>query len=251
MSPPDSGRGPQTEALDSRYRCGMVGRVDAALWQKLQAACEEIRDLDAREIFSRAGEPMTHSALLLEGTMVRYISGGGRSGPDRALVSIQVPGDFVDLHGLPLKYLDHDVSALSEARIALFANADILRIMEASADHSRQLWWLTMIDAAIHLHWLFRTNRLRAAAALADFICEMDVRLSACGLVVDDHMPLPLLQSDLAEVTGLSTVHVSRICKELREAGLCTIRDGGARLHNREGLRKLARFDDRYLYPPP
>ena len=29
------------------------------------------------------------------------------------LVSSQVPGDFVDMHGYPLKSLDHDVATIS------------------------------------------------------------------------------------------------------------------------------------------
>lgn len=248
--PPDSSGGLSVHALDDRHRCGMVGRTDIALWRRLETACSEIRDLKARETFSRAGDALSHSALLLEGMMVRYITGSGHAGTDRALVSIQAPGDFVDLHGLPLVYLDHDVAALTQARIALFPHEALRAIMADSAEHARQLWWLTMIDAAIHRHWLFRTNRLRATAAVADFICELDVRLSACGLVLDDRLPLPLLQSDLAEVTGLSTVHVSRVCKELREAGLCTVRNGSAQIHDRGRLRRLAGFDDRYLYPP-
>ncbi|WP_102108961.1 Crp/Fnr family transcriptional regulator [Oceaniglobus roseus] len=236
--------------LASQYRRGMIGRIGPDLWESLSLACTEIRDLGARETLSRAGEPLGHSALLLEGMMVRYIPAEGGTRGGRSLVSIQVPGDFVDLHGLPLGHLDHDVCTLGSAKIALFPHDDLKAIMERSAEDARTLWLLTMIDASIHRHWIYRSARLRALASIADFICEMDTRLQACGEVVDDRIPLPLLHTDIADVTGLSPVHVSRVAKELREAGLCTLRDGLAEIHDRGRLQQLARFDPAYLYPP-
>lgn len=227
----------------------MVGHLDAELWRRLDAACTGVHTLSPRETFSRAGEPLAQSALLLDGIMARYVAEPG-AGQNRLMVSLQVSGDFVDLHGMPLGHLDHDVTALTQARVALFPHAALIDIMDDSPQDARALWKLTMIDAAIHRHWIYRSGRLRALAAVADFICEMDLRLQACEQVDGDRVPLPLMQTDLAEVSGLSTVHVSRVTKELRDAGLCTIRAGAAHIHDRDALRRLAGFDPSYLYLP-
>lgn len=237
-------------ALTEQDRRGVVRRLDPELWQLLRSACSEVRQLDSREMLSKAGEKLEVSALLLDGLMARYVRNGQKSEPQSAIVSISVPGDFVDLHALPLKRLDHDIAALTEARVALFPHAALDRIMERSSHHARQLWRLTMIDAAIHRHWIFRSSRLRALASVADFVSEMDQRLQEAGEIRVDRLSLPLLQTDLAEIAGLSPVHVSRVCRELRESGACTIRDGHAEIHDRALLHQLAHFDPSYLYPP-
>ncbi|QHQ37347.1 helix-turn-helix domain-containing protein [Algicella marina] len=237
-------------ALAERGRRGLVRRLEPELWGMLQAACSETRHLGARELLSEAGDDLDTSALLLDGLMARYVRGASGGETQRAIVSISVPGDFVDLHGLPLKRLDHDIGALTDVRVALFPHAALNRIIDRSARYARQLWRLTMIDAAIHRHWIFRESRLRALAAVADFVSEMDLRLREAGEVEGDRIPLPLLQSDLAEIAGLSTVHVSRVCRDLREGGTCTIRDGHAEIHDRARLHRLAHFDPSYLYTP-
>ena len=236
--------------LTEQDRRGVVRRLETDSWELLRAACSEIRTLDAREMLSRAGEKLEVSALLLDGLMARYVRGSNRNEPQSAIVALSVPGDFVDLHALPLKRLDHDIGALTPARIAIFPHAALDRIIERSADHARQFWGLTMIDASIHRHWIFRSSRLRALASVADFVSEMDLRLQDPRETKVDRFPLPLLRSDLAEIAGISPVHVSRVCRELRESGACTIRDGYAEIHDRALLHQLAHFDPSYLYAP-
>ena len=234
--------------LAEGYRRGMAGHIGQALWRKLDAACVGTRRLGLRETMSRAGERLDTSALLLEGMMVRHVSSAPGAG-NRMAVSIQVPGDFVDLHGLPLKYLDHDVSTLTDAVVALFPHDRLKEIMATSAEDATTLWSLTMIDAAIHRRWIYRSGRFRALAAMADFICELRTRLRAANQEHDGAFQMPLTQTDLSEILGLSTVHVSRISRELREANLCTIRDSGVQIHNWDGLQRLSGFDPTYLYP--
>jgi len=241
---------PAPVRIPDSYRRGMVGQLDAALWEQLQHCCSGIRTMGARETLSETGEQLDRSALLLEGIMARYVRGPANGSSSRAMVSIQVPGDFIDLHGLPMKALDHDVGTLTDVRIAMFPHECLDRIIAGSPKDARALWRLTMIDASVHRHWLFRTSRLRALASVADFICEMDLRLHHADQLVGERLPLPLLQSDLAEITGLSTVHVSRVIRDLRESGLCTVRDGHAEIHDRDRLRQLAGYDPSYLYLP-
>lgn len=229
------------------HRVGMVGQLSEDLWRRLVAACVGTRELGPRDRLTQAGTKISHSALLLEGMITRYVE---NARGERLMVALQVPGDFVDLHGLPLGHLDHDVCALGHARIALFPHAALSGIMSESSDHARELWRLTMIDASIHRHWTFRIGRLRAAPALANFLCEMDLRARLSGLGQERGFDLGLTQADLAEVCGLSAVHVSRVLKDLRDGGLCILRDGFVEILDRDGLVHLAGFDPDYLYLP-
>ncbi|MDF2231283.1 Crp/Fnr family transcriptional regulator [Albimonas sp. CAU 1670] len=226
---------------------GMARRLTPALWRRLKAACSGVVEVPAGTVLTRAGEPLDRSALLLDGLMARNATDGVR---EAQMVALQVPGDFVDLHGLPLGRLDHDVVAVTPARLALFPHEALLSIVERGAADAGALWALTMIDASIHRHWTFRIGQLRALAGMANFLCEMQLRMELCGRSKDGRFALPLIQSQLAEACGLSGVHVNRTLRELREAGICVVRDGEVQILDQAEAVRIGRFDPGYLYLP-
>ena len=57
----------------------------------------------------------------------------------------------------------------------------------------------------------------------------------------------PLTQSQLSDALGLSSVHINRVFRQLREDGLLTFRDGKVVFDDFDGLVKLAEFDLTYL----
>ena len=53
---------------------------------------------------------------------------------------------------------------------------------------------------------------------------------------------------DIADATGLTSVHVNRMLRRLRSDGLVTFRGGIADIHDLPGLEHAAEFDRSYLY---
>ena len=113
----------------------------------LEKAVFEIRTIDARKTVVQAGDTLSVSMLLLEGFMCRYLD--DREGM-RQLVAVQVPGDFLDLHGYPLKVLDHDVASLTAATIAVIPHKALDDINATMPELTRKLWFSTLLDAAMH-----------------------------------------------------------------------------------------------------
>ncbi len=215
---------------------------------RLERAISEVRTLDARTTFVRTGEQLTHSALLIEGIMSRYID--DRNGL-RQLVAIHVPGDFVDLHAYPLRYLDHDVATMTPATVALVPHAELDLINDEMPQLTRKLWFATLLDAAVHRAWLFRLGRLDAIGRVAHFLCEINARLVSAGLSDGRRFALGLTQSDLAEICGLTNVHVNRVMRALREEGLCTFRSSLVEIDEPARLVSRGQFDPSYLYIDP
>ena len=52
----------------------------------------------------------------------------------------------------------------------------------------------------------------------------------------------------MADITGMTAVHLNRSLKELRDSGLVTYRNGQVELHDLEGLKRSAQFDPAYLH---
>ncbi|RJF91568.1 Crp/Fnr family transcriptional regulator [Sphingomonas cavernae] len=213
--------------------------------QALEAAVAEVRVLPARHVMVRQGETVTRSTLLVEGLMCRYMD--GRDG-QRQLVALHVPGDFVDLHAFPLEQLDHDVATISRAKVATFPRETLLALTRDHPHLVRMLWFSTLLDAAMHREWIFRLGRLGATGRVAHFFCEMNVRLAMVGLSSGNRFHLPVTQSDIAEACGLTSVHVNRVLRQLRDSGQLEFQRGEARVLDWEALKATGEFDDAYLY---
>jgi CRP-like cAMP-binding protein len=219
--------------------------LDANERARIEAAITEVKTFGPRKIVARASEPLTNSTLLLEGIMSRYLD--DRNGL-RQLVAIHFPGDFLDLHAFPLKVLDHDVATLTTATVATVPHAEIEAIAEEMPQLIRKLWFATLLDAAIHRAWLFRLGRLDATGRVAHFLCETNARLFSAGLSDGRRFALALTQADLAEICGLTTVHVNRVMRQLREEQLCLFRSSLVEILDPAGLAARAQFNPAYLY---
>jgi CRP-like cAMP-binding protein len=219
-------------------------RVSARERGALAAAVGEVRVHPAGDTMIHAGKRSEFSTLLIDGLLGRafYMAEGRRQ-----IVAMHVPGDFVDLHSLLLKRLDHDVVALSDARVVLFPHEALRRISEDEPHLARMLWMLTAIDGAVHREWTARLGH-SAAVRVAQFLCETQLRLGAVGIGTAEGFPLQLTQADIGDATDLTPVHVNRTLRKLREAALAIVRDGYVSVPDIAKLREFAHFDPTYLY---
>lgn len=210
----------------------------------LVRAIAEVRIYAPGDTLIRAGVSAEYSTLLIDGLLARvfYMSEGKRQ-----IVAMHVPGDFVDLHSLLLKRLDHDVIALSEVRVALVPHAVLRTLTETEPHLARMLWLLTVIDAAIHREWIGRLGH-SAAVRIAHLLCELQARFAVVGLATPEGFPIDITQADLGDMTGLTPVHANRTLRKLREANLAVVRDGLAAIPDLRRLQEFAGFDPTYLY---
>jgi CRP-like cAMP-binding protein len=211
----------------------------------LEGAIDRVSDIDARQVIVAADTPLTHSTFLVEGIMCRDLD--DRQGL-RQLVAIHVPGDFVDLHAYPLHVLDHDVATLTPAKVATVPHSALDRILDDRPAFARKLWYATLLDAAIHRAWLFRLGRLDAGGRIAHFLCETNARLEAVGLSDGRSFALGITQHDLSEICGLTSVHINRVLRGLREEKIVSFRSSRVEIHDPARLQRRAEFDPSYLY---
>lgn len=192
----------------------------------------------------REGQPQTTSRLLAKGYVAR-----AKVLPDgsRQITALHIAGDFVDLHSFVLKRLDHDIVALTPVDVVAYAHQDLKRITETEPHLTRMLWLSTLMDGAIHREWLASAGRRSAIQQIAGLFCEMVMRHRLVGLTDDWSIHFPLTQIDLADVCGLSPVHVNRVVQELRETRLVQWQARKLTLLDFDRLAELARFDPAFL----
>jgi CRP-like cAMP-binding protein len=214
----------------------------------LESSVGSILTFNARQDIVRHGDRVDRSMLLVDGFICRYMDGLDGS---RQLVALHVPGDFVDLHGYPMRTLDHDVATLTTCTVAAYPHNIVERMVIDHPNLGRLLWFSTLLDAAMHREWIFRLGRLGAAGRIAHFFSEIGRRLQMVGISDGLNFALPMQQADLASACGMTNVHANRILRELRDRNIVTFTGGNVAVHDIGALHSIAEFDDRYLYPSP
>jgi CRP-like cAMP-binding protein len=198
----------------------------------------------AGEEFVVEGSRPKDSCLVTAGFAAR--SQSLRSG-ERQITAVHVPGDFVDLHSMVLKVMDHSVVALGPCKVAYVPHEKIKEVTERSPHLARLFWMSTTIDGAIQRTWITCLGRRSAEQHLAHLICELYVRLEAAGVASDFTYEFPVTQAQLGDVLGLSVVHVNRKLQELRGSRLVEWRDGKVKILDFEKLAAMSEFDPTYL----
>lgn len=218
--------------------------VTAEEKEVLTTCAAEVVSFPAGSDLVREGDRPTTSMLVIDGFSSRY-----RDAPDggRQITAIHIPGDFVDLHSLLLREMDHSVGALSDCRVVRFPHHGLIELTRTHPHLTRLLWLMTLIDSSIHREWLAAAART-APEQIAHLICELHVRLGITGPISDHTFTLPLTQAQLGEALGLSAVHVNRSLQQLRSEGLFSWQNHTLQILDWAGLQRRASFDDRYLH---
>lgn len=211
----------------------------------LRSIVAEVKEVRRDTKMVRAEQEIDFSTILLDGIACRFkdLHNG-----ERQITELHVAGDFMDLHSFTLKRLDHDVLSLTPCRIAIVPHERLTKITEDYPHLTRLYWFGTNMDAAIHREWEVSLGRRTAIARSAHIFCELYLRFGIVGLTDGPSYALDLTQTDIAECLGLTSVHVNRMLKELRERGLVTFREGRVTILDWEGLQAVAEFNPSYLY---
>lgn len=205
----------------------------------------EVREMPSGRIVVKAGVEVGECTLLLEGYICRFKD--LRDG-QRQIMEIHIPGDFLDLHTFLLKRLEHHVGSLTPVRLAIAPHDKLRNITERYPHLARMLWFSTLLDASIHRERILSVGRRSALARIAHLFCELNVRLGLVGLADGNRYLLPITQAEIADATGLTSVHVNRMLKQLRDQELLTFRNGEVVIHEWDRLQSLAEFSSAYLY---
>jgi CRP-like cAMP-binding protein len=211
----------------------------------LRDAVARVEQIPAGRTLVVPNAPLTESMLIVSGYVARFkdLSNG-----QRQISEIHLAGDFTDLHGFVLKRLDHHISALTPLTMAFVPHAALTRISEEQPHLLRMLWLSTLIDAAAQRERLLSLGRRSALARIAHLVCELHVRLDLVGKVEKGSFEFPVTQLDVADVTGLTSVHVNRMLRQLRDEKLVTFRGGVIEIHDLARLEQVAEFDRTYLF---
>lgn len=219
--------------------------IDRADGDAIHALPHAIRAVDPATYLVREGEHPDRCMLLLSGFVFRQklTSQGARQ-----ILSLHIPGDFIDLQNLFLNVSDHNVQALTRATIAEIPRAALRDLVFARPAIGRSMWIDALVDASIFREWIVNVGCRDGRARVAHILCEFAVRLNAVGLGEEYRYELPMTQEQLGDAVGLTPVHVNRMLKGLVAEGLIRRDKRYVSVENWEALIHAGDFSMRYLH---
>ncbi|MEA3017461.1 MAG: hypothetical protein QOI38_2183 [Sphingomonadales bacterium] len=213
--------------------------------EALRALPLTYRTLDAASYMVREAEKPEYCALLLTGFAYRHkVTGDG----GRQILSVHMPGEFLDLQNSFLEVADHNVQALTRVDIASVPVPALLALASERPRVARAMWIDTLIDAAIFREWIVNIGRRDSITRIAHLLCEFALRLRQAELGDENGYNLPMTQEQIADATGLTPVHVNRVLKELGRQELIDRQKRAVAIVDWDRLRHIGDFSSRYLH---
>jgi CRP-like cAMP-binding protein len=210
------------------------------------AALPWSRKLYGRDAYIiREGEPTTTCTLLVAGFAFRQklVTNGARQ-----IISIHIPGEFLDIQHCLLKVADHNVQALTRASVGVIPKAALLELMASNPNIRRAIWMDSLIDASVFREWVVNVGRRDARGRIAHLLCELADRLRGSGVRDGEMYDFPLTQEQIGDATGLTAVHTNRTLQSLRKDGLINLTSSRLQILDWERLAEVGDFNERYLH---
>ena len=212
---------------------------------------EAILRLPAHPRLFRAGQDLvsegdrpTQCWLIVEGWVQRYkLLGGGK----RQISAFHVAGDMADLPSLHMPVMDHSLGAVTSVTAASIPHEALRELLERHPHLNAPFWRDTLVDAAIFREWVANVGRRPAYQRLAHLFCELYLKQAAVGLARDHRCPMPMTQVDLADATGLTSIHINRTLRALRRDKLIELKGRLLVIPDWARLVAAAEFNPTYL----
>jgi CRP/FNR family transcriptional regulator, anaerobic regulatory protein len=208
------------EELDAKFRCGSP------------------RILRAGQLLTAAARPDDVLYRVRAGWAYRFHD---LSTTGRAIVDIHLPGDVIGFdtapHGRPVA----NVRCLTTTAVEAITAEQGLKGIMASRSVALYLSWLAAQRLQRADHLLASISCLDARGRIATMVLDFYRRLESQKLMTASSFNLPLTQHHIGSYLGVTVVHVNRVIRALRDAGIVNIEKHFVTIYDLPALADLAK----------
>jgi CRP-like cAMP-binding protein len=204
----------------------------------------ELRQIHKNKDLVVAGRPCRTFFVNHNGWLFRYkILYNG----DRQIVDFILPGQIFGLQACFFKASLYSIATVTDASVSAIPLEAVDSIFEQDLPLAKALFWSAVCEAAIVGEHLIDAARRSARGRISHLILELFARLKTTDQTDGMSFGMPLTQELIGDALGLTTVHVNRTLRSLREDGLITMSNKSVTILDFDALSLLADFDNSYL----
>src|SRR3954447_6152828 len=181
----------------------------------------------------------------------------------RQIIVVFLPGDLMGIQCMLLERQPDTIECLTDVHVRMIDHKHLLELV--AQDHAvsvRVMFQLGEDERRLH-NWVAALGKGSAEERIATLLLDLRGRLIQAGLANGDRFRMPMTQQEIADHLGLTLVHVNRVLRRLREAGIVTVQQGFVTVGSIERLSQIAApmqdiyeratpaFSGRVDIPPP
>src|SRR3954471_21314658 len=158
----------------------------------------------------------------------------------RQIMTVFLPGDLMGIRSMLLERQPETIECLTDARVRTIDHKRLLELV--AQDHAasvRIMFQLGEDERRLH-NWVAALGKGSAEERIATLLLDLRGRLFQAGLANGDGFQMPMTQQEIADHLGLTLVHVNRVLRRLREAGIVTVQRGAVMVDEIALLSQIA-----------
>jgi CRP-like cAMP-binding protein len=196
----------------------------------------------------REGHECATAYLLCSGVVSRY-----RVLPDgrRQVLNFGLSGDLVGFPSCLFPRATASVCCITDVLVAPLPLEQVSALFTRFPRLGTALFWAAAREAAIGAERLVAVGRRGADERVAYFFLELFALQAEAPLRDGDRFTFPVTQELIADAIGLSTPHVNRTLRKLRQRRLLALDGQEAVVLDARGLIMTASFDPAHFVPRP
>lgn len=165
----------------------------------------------------------------------------------RQIVDIAVPGDILGMRSLMLRNLDFSAAMITTSVVYEISSRAMFELLDIAPRLAAGFLWSSSREEALLVERLVGVGRKTALQRVVHFFLELQDRLTLVGKCSNGGFSCPLNQSQIADALGLTSVHLNRIVRELRQEGVANLKDGCVEILDLDKAIEIAQYNPAYL----
>jgi CRP-like cAMP-binding protein len=225
---------PEKKGLWHRQLNEPLRRGDRALDRAMSG---NIRVYKAHELIIRAGADDRSMYRLRSGwAFEARMTADGR----RQILNVALPGDLIGLNTIVVVRSPANVACATRVSANVIDYVRLMEVTAADANMALCLIWRLGREQCRLRDWVFGLGQCSAEERAAAMLLDFGGRLDMLGAARRDGFRMPLTQQQIGNYLGITDVHVNRVLRRWRDAGIALIAGGVVKIGDIDQLKRIA-----------
>jgi len=160
----------------------------------------------------------------------------------RQILAVLLPGEPFSITAVFADTLPFTIQAVTDVIYTRFKNVDVRAQMVGDPAIVTGLGQICVIEHTAMNDLVIDLGKRDAEQRVASLLLRLTQRLSSRFVIHGHRYPFPLRQRHIADMLGLTPVHVSRVMAGLRKSNIIDLRAGFLTILDRDKLDRIGRL---------